>query len=112
MARCEQGYLCDVCGRDVESLADSDLYLRYVLREVPLDRLHVTSERHVRCNPATAQFIVDPSFPPVPCPEPFAKELLDPDFVRAQEVRVTRAWQRLQQLPSLGIPITDYPLDP
>ena len=31
MAKCEEGYLCDVCGKDVEQLTDSDLYLRYVI---------------------------------------------------------------------------------
>ena len=28
MARCDQGYLCDVCGQDVEAITESDLYLR------------------------------------------------------------------------------------
>jgi tetratricopeptide (TPR) repeat protein len=41
MARCDEGYRCEVCGRDVEAVTDSDLYLRYVLGEVPLDRLHL-----------------------------------------------------------------------
>jgi hypothetical protein len=36
MVACEQGYLCDVCGRDVEAITESDLYLRYVLGEVSL----------------------------------------------------------------------------
>ena len=31
MARCEQGYLCDVCGEEVEDITQSDLYLAYVL---------------------------------------------------------------------------------
>ena len=35
MARCEQGYLCDVCGQDVGEITESDLYLRYLLGEVP-----------------------------------------------------------------------------
>ena len=34
MAICERGYLCEVCGGDVAELAESDLYLRYVLGEV------------------------------------------------------------------------------
>ena len=37
MARCDEGYRCEVCGRDVEAVTDSDLYLRYVLGEVPLE---------------------------------------------------------------------------
>ena len=34
MAGCERGYLCTVCGQEVEEITDSDLYLRYVLGEV------------------------------------------------------------------------------
>ncbi len=30
MARCDHGYLCDVCGEEVDSIRDSDLYLRFV----------------------------------------------------------------------------------
>src|SRR5437660_390556 len=40
MAKCDEGYRCDVCGRDVEAITDSELYLRYVLGEVPLEQLH------------------------------------------------------------------------
>ncbi len=110
MARCDEGYLCDVCGRDVEEIVDSDLYLRYVLGEVSPLLLPRMRERHIRCNPATAQFIVDPAFAPVRCAGPFAKEHLDPAHVVEQEERVTRAWRRLQQIPGLGIPLTEYPL--
>ena len=110
MAGCELGYLCDVCGRDVEQIIDSDLYLRYVLGEVPPLALPRQSERHIRCNPALAQFIVDPAFAVVCCEGIFAKENLDGDFVRDREVQVTRAWRRLQEIPRLGIAITEYPL--
>lgn len=110
MARCEQGYLCDVCGRDVEEMTDSDLYLRFILGEVPPETLHVNRERHIRCDPALAQFIVDPAFAPVVCEGPFAKQFLDPVYVAEEETRVTRAWRRLQELPALGLPLTEYPL--
>ncbi len=110
MARCEQGYLCDVCGQDVAEITDSDLYLRYVLGEVAPEQLHRVPERHVRCNPALAQFIVDPAFDPMRCEGVFAKEQLDADYVAEQEARVTRAWKRLQELPKLGLPIIEYPL--
>jgi hypothetical protein len=110
MVRCEQGYRCDVCGQDVEEMVDSDLYLRYVLGEVPPERLLATPERHIRCNPTTAQFIVDERFAPVRCEGPFAKENLDPAFVAEQEAKVTRAWRRLQELPGLRLPIEEYPL--
>jgi hypothetical protein len=110
MARCEQGYLCDVCGKDVESITDSDLYLRYVLGEVPPEELHLQRERHVRCNPALAQFIVADEFPAISCDGVFAKNQLDAEYVREQEQQVTRAWRRLQELPALGLSIVQYPL--
>jgi hypothetical protein len=110
MAKCEQGYLCDVCGSDVENMTDSDLYLRFILGEVRPEELHVSRERHIRCNPVLAQFIVDPIFQAIPCEGAFAKEFLDPSSVAEQEGRVTRAWRRLQQLPGSGLPILEYPL--
>jgi hypothetical protein len=111
MALCEQGYLCDVCGGDVEGITDSDLYLRYVLGEVPPEKLHILRERHIRCNPTLAQFIVDPAFEPARCEGPFAKDQLDSDYVAEQEKQVTRAWRRLQEIPSLGLStIQEYPL--
>lgn len=110
MAKCDEGYRCDVCGQDVEAIVDSDLYLRFVLGEVPPDRLMGTPERHIRCNPTMAQFIVDPRFEPICCDGPFAKANLDLAYSREQEERVTRAWRRLQELPGLGLPIEEYPL--
>ena len=110
MARCDEGYRCEVCGADVEEITDSDLYLRYVLGEVPLDLLHRLPERHITCNPALAQYIADPAFPPVVCDGPFAKGGLDPNYVRAEEDRVTRGWRRLQAIPMLGLTVPEYPL--
>src|SRR5262245_49304020 len=110
MARCEQGYLCEVCGQEVADITDSDLYLRYVLGEVPPEQLHRLPERHLRCNPAVAQYIVDPAFAPVACDGVFSKAGLDPAYVAEEEARVTRGWRRLQQVPSLGVPILEYPL--
>src|SRR5690242_12796451 len=69
--KCDEGYICEVCGQYVEGITESDLYLRYILGEVPLERLHLQRERHVRCNPALAQFIVDPEFPALSCDGPF-----------------------------------------
>src|SRR6266481_1073670 len=85
VAKCEQGYRCEVCGGDVEEITESDLYLRYVLGEVDPERLHVLPERHVRCNPALAQYIVDPRFAAVRCEGPFAKESFDPAWVSGEE---------------------------
>jgi hypothetical protein len=111
MAVCEQGYLCDICGGDVEAITDSDLYLRFILGEVPPEQLHLLRERHIRCNPVTAQFIVDTAFPPVRCDGPFSKATLDAAYVADEEARITRAWRRLQEIPTLGLSrIQDYPL--
>jgi hypothetical protein len=110
MAVCEQGYLCVVCGREVEEISESDLYLRFVLGEVDPETLHRQPERHLVCNPALAQFIVADDFAPVEAEGPFAKSQLDPGFVAEEEARVTRGYLRLRTLPGLGLPLTEYPL--
>jgi hypothetical protein len=110
MARCEQGYLCDVCGREVEGIAESSLYLRYVLGDIPPERLPLTRERHIRCDPVLAQFIMDERFEPVAVDGAFAKQYLDAAYVANEEARVTRAWRRLQELPGLGLKIPEYPM--
>ena len=65
MAKCDEGYLCSICGADVESVTDSELYLRYVIGLLDPELLHVTPEKHIRCNPSLAQFIVAKDFEPV-----------------------------------------------
>lgn len=110
MARCDQGYLCDVCGQEVETIDESDLYLRYVVGEVDPETLHDQPERHIRCHPTLAQFIVADGFEPVRAEGYFDKAQLDPAFVRAEEGRVTRGYLRLRELPGSGLAITDYPL--
>ena len=109
MAKCEQGYLCEVCGRDVENITESDLYLRYVMGLVDPEVLHTLPERHIRCNPSLAQFIVDADFEPVLIEGPFDKRQLDSAFVREREILVTRGWRRLKELPHVER-IIDYPL--
>lgn len=110
MAKCDEGYRCDVCGSDVESILESALYLRYILGEIPLERLHLQSERHLACDSAIAQYIVDESFAPVICDGPFDKRSMEADFVREEEIRVTRGWMRLNAIPTLGVGIAEYPL--
>lgn len=110
MAKCDEGYRCEACGGDVETVAESDLYLRFVLGEVPLELLHRLRERHIRCNPALAQYIVDPGFVPVTCEGPFAKSEMDAEFVVAEERRVSRGYRRLLAIPTLGLAVPEYPL--
>jgi hypothetical protein len=110
MAGCERGYLCVVCGEDVEDINDSVLYLRYILGEVNWNDLDRAPERHVRCDPALAQFIVCELFEPVNVDGIFAKAGLDPEFVRKEEERVTSGFLRLRDVASANVPIADYPL--
>jgi hypothetical protein len=110
MAKCDEGYLCDVCGQDVAELTDSDLYLRYVVGLQDPEVLHTTPERHIRCNPTLAQYIVADDFAPVVVEGPFDKRQLDPAFVAEREALLTRGWRRLHEVIRLGAPIIEYPL--
>lgn len=82
MAQCDEGYLCEVCGEQVSDIRSSDLYLRYVIGEIDSRELLASPERHIRCNPTLAQFIVDDAFEPVSVEGPFSKHELDEEDVR------------------------------
>lgn len=112
MALCDQGYLCEVCGEDVACLTDSDLYLRYVIGEIDPEVLHTTPERHIRCNPALAQFIQHPAFDPVWVEGIFDRRQLDPQFAEQRSELVTRGFARLIELETQGgeSDVTGYPL--
>ena len=110
MAKCDEGYLCEVCGKDVANLTESDLYLRYVIGMLDPEVLHTSPERHIRCNPALAQYIVDERFPPVEVEGEFSKSNLDDEFVRDREQLITRGWRRLKDLAEADLPIIEYPL--
>ena len=114
MAKCEQGYLCEVCGREVEGIAESELYLRYVIGWLDPELLHVAKERHIRCQGALAQFMVEAAFPPLALEGEFDKRRLDSAFVREREGLVTRGWQRLVELAALlptgELSVHEFPL--
>lgn len=110
MAKCDEGYLCDVCGLDVAELVESDLYLRYVIGLLDPEVLHTTKERHLKCDPVLAQYIVDERFPAVSVDGAFDKRLLDAAFVREQESLITRGYRRLYEIGREGQAIIDYPL--
>ena len=110
MAKCDEGYLCDVCGQDVAELTDSDLYLRYVIGLLDPEVLHTTVERHIRCNPTLAQYIVAEGFEPVVVEGPRDQRGLAVAHVSEREQVGTRGWRRLNEVVSLGIPIIEYPL--
>ncbi len=110
MAKCDEGYLCEVCGKDVGQITESDLYLRYVIGMIEPEVLHTSKERHIRCNPSLAQFIVDERFEPIFVEGDFDKRRLDPEFVRNREALVTRGWQRLREVLDSEDAIINYPL--
>ncbi len=110
MAVCEQGYLCTVCGDDVDEITDSVLYLRFVLGEVEWEVLNCAPEKHIRCDPVLAQFIVSDLFSPVQVDGVFSKAGLDPEFVRSEEVRITSGFLRLREVAAANLPIYEYPL--
>ncbi len=110
MAKCDEGYLCEVCGEDVANLTESDLYLRYIVGMLDPEVLHTTAERHIRCNQSLAQYIVDDDFEPVTIEGPFDKRGLDAEFVQTQERLMTRGWKRLKQVAGKELKIIDYPL--
>jgi hypothetical protein len=95
---------------EVEEITESKLYLQYVLGEVPADMLQRQPEAHIRCDPVLAQFIVTDDFDAPVVSGSFSKALLDPDFVRSEESRVTRGYLRLLEIAGAGLPIWDYPL--
>lgn len=112
MAKCDEGYRCEACGLDVEGIWESDLYLRYVIGELDPEQLHVAKERHIRCNPVLAQFIVAAEFEPVLLAGGFDKRELDFTFVAERESLITRGWQRLQELAKYSddVSLLEYPL--
>lgn len=110
MAKCDQGYLCVVCGQEVENIEDSALYLRYIIGEVNEDELNSQPEHHIRCNPALAQFIVDDHFEPVFVEGPFDKRELDSPEALLREKLITKGWRRLCEVKSKQLAISEFPL--
>ena len=111
MAKCDEGYLCCICGGDVENITDSDLYLRYVIGLLDPELLHAQPEKHIRCNPTLAQFIKAEDFEPVVVEGEFSKTELDQAHVKEREDLVTRGWQRLKEIRGLGeVSILEFPL--
>jgi hypothetical protein len=114
MARCDQGYLCRVCGEEVEHITDSQLYLSYVIGEVDPETLHQSTECHLNCSPAFAQFISDPRF----CLQnqvasDFAKNKLDPEYVSVRTSLVSRGYARLWAIREerrKPLTVVEYPL--
>ena len=81
-----------------------------MIGEVDPETLHTLRERHIKCNPVLAQFIVDDDFPAVQVDGEFDKRQLDANYVRERQSLVTRGWRRLKEIAGLDLPIIDYPL--
>lgn len=112
MAECDQGYHCRICGDYVESIVDSEIYLRYVFRDLLFEDLSSVHEAHIWCNGNLAQYITDPRFDkPIHVDPEHDKAGKDPQECRFIERLITRAWQRLQTLPESGLDVTQYPLE-
>ncbi len=113
MAKCDEGYLCEVCDQEVEGLTNSALYLQYVIGWIDPETLHTRRECHLQCLPALAQFIDDERFVPrVSVEGEFDRRRLDPSFVQERAAMVTRGYQRLWELQTKrrGLTVADYPL--
>lgn len=102
MAKCEEGYLCEVCGGDVELLRDSALYLQLIIGWLDPETLHTRRECHLRCAPALAQFIDHPTFtPPVVVEGEFGRAQLDQQFAAQRTALVTRGFLRLCEIDAM-----------
>lgn len=110
MAKCDEGYLCQVCGEEVKGILQSDLYLRYVIGLVDPETLHLQRERHIKCNPSLAQYINLDEFRRVEVAADFHRDNLDAEFVTKQMDLVTRGYMRLKEVAKSDLPITEYPL--
>jgi hypothetical protein len=112
MAKCDEGYRCEVCGQDVTSIVDSDLYLRYVIGELDPEVLHTSPERHIRCNPVLAQFIEIDGFDPITVDNELSRTCLDDDYVQGRSKLVTRGYHRLREIAATegDRDVTEYPL--
>jgi hypothetical protein len=102
MAKCEEGYLCEVCGGDVEKLSDSALYLQLIIGWIDPETLHTRRECHLRCAPALAQFIDHPNFTPAVIAEgEFSRLNLDERFAAERTSLVTRGYMRLCEIDAM-----------
>lgn len=102
MAKCEEGYLCEVCGGDVEHLRDSALYLQFILGWIDPETLHTRRECHLLCAPALTQFIDDAKFAELEIPQgEFERSQLDAEFAAERAALVTRAYHRLCEIDAM-----------
>ncbi len=112
MAKCDEGYLCEVCGQPVQGLTTSALYLQYVIGWVDPETLHTRRECHIRCQPSLAQFIDDERFSAVLMDGDFDRRQLDQRFATDRAELVSRGYRRLHELQKkrTSPTVQEYPL--
>lgn len=114
MAQCDQGYLCQVCGHEVDKITDSSLYLRFVIGEIDPEVLHLAPDSHLACTPTLSQFIDDERLSTThAAPEMFARKHLDPAFAHTRACLVTKGYRRLWEIAKNRArfqAVRDYPL--
>lgn len=113
MAKCDEGYLCEVCANEVEGIVESALYLQYVIGWIDPETLHTRRECHIRCQPSLAQFIDDERFqPPVHVDDEFDRRKLDPQFAAQRVELISQGYARLWELRKgrKRVTVVDYPL--
>ena len=111
MAKCDEGYLCDVCGQDVAELTDSDLYLRYIIGLLDPEVLHTTKRAPHPLQPDARPVHRRRRFRAGRRRRPVRQTPARPQRSSANRKRlITRGWHRLKEVASLGIPIIEYPL--
>lgn len=113
MAKCDEGYLCEVCGEEVKRLDESALYLQFVIGWVDPETLHTRRECHLRCNPSLAQYIEHADFAPaVTIDGVLDRRQLDATFTDQRTELITRGFVRLRELQQRRSELTviDYPL--
>lgn len=112
MAKCDEGYLCEVCDQAVEKLSDSGLYLQYVIGWIDPETLHTRRECHLRCLPVLAQFVDHDRFEAVIVDGEFDRRRMDPDFAAQRSELVSRGYRRLLELQKQrrNLTVHEYPL--
>lgn len=112
MAKCDEGYLCEVCGEEVEALSESALYLQFVIGWVDPETLHTRRECHLKCQPNLAQFIDHADFERPIVLGDFSRAAMDADFANERAALVTRGYERLLELQfkRRSLTVADYPL--
>lgn len=112
MAKCDQGYLCRVCGEPVKGIHESSLYLHFVIGDIPPRALLTQHDQHLSCNPQLTQFIVCDDYSTPAVEGETGKALMDESQRIARERLVTAGYLRLKFLHQMNLSLSEYPFSP